>query len=565
MRRFGGILTGRVRSLGLTVLFIAGALAARPLAAQQKQRDKDVDTNKPILVVNVASVERLLSHAVTTFEAAGRPELSETLGGALARVNDLKGMNRNQSVGLMLFLNGFQPEPVVYVPVKNIDELMKTVEIGPVTTKKIADDRYEILANRQTLHVKVQGDFAFLTNEKDYLDRNFSDPSKLTGRLSASYDIAAMINLKSVAPATKDLFLNIFRANAENDLQRRDNEPEAAHRVRKAAGMRNLEVMEALLGQGEELTIGWTVANELAGKSAALEIVLLASPGTEMASYLNELKAARSHFANLLKDTAPLSGSVSWKLDKSAKKMFKEIISAVETQMTAGLAANSTEAESNPVKDLSKVLNATAEAGKVDAAFQFIGQPPAPFVFIGGMKIEDTDTLSSALENILGRLKGNPKVSDVKLNALSHKGVTVHRLETTDQRPGEDRLYGGKPGIYLGTGNSVFWIAVGGDEAVNELKRAIDKVSQPVPDTAVTYPIQFVMNFSSWMEIFDPDNKAEGFAARARNAFSKGGDALRIDVKPIDDGVRFRLQFDEAFLRLIGQEAAQRIDRRQQP
>jgi hypothetical protein len=124
-----------------------------------------VDPQAPLLIVNAASFERLLGQVATTFEAAGRPELAESLGGQLARVNDLKGLNRNQSMGVMLYLTGFSPTTVAYVPVKNIDDLMKTVELGPVSTTKVGEDRYEVKARQQTLYVKMQGTYAFVSND----------------------------------------------------------------------------------------------------------------------------------------------------------------------------------------------------------------------------------------------------------------------------------------------------------------------------------------------------------------------------------------------------------------
>src|SRR5262249_12497176 len=84
---------------------------------------------QPFLVVSVASFERILEDADYMFALAGRPELSEMIGGALANVRDLKGLNRDSSVGFMLFLEGLTPEPIGFVPTKDIDEMMKTITI----------------------------------------------------------------------------------------------------------------------------------------------------------------------------------------------------------------------------------------------------------------------------------------------------------------------------------------------------------------------------------------------------------------------------------------------------
>lgn len=537
---------------------VAVVVFAAPLRAQE-----EVETGGPLIVINIASVERLLNQAVFAFETAGKPEYSEAIGSGLARVNDLKGLKRSQATGLMVYLNGLSPELVAYVPIENAEELMKTVTLGPVTTKKIDDNRFEISAPNTTLYVKVQGAYAFISNAEESLDRDIPDPARLTGRLSASYDVAATVKLKTIDPVTKDLILSIMRANSENDMQRRDNEPEGAWRFRKAAGTRNMEVLEQVLKQGEELTIGWTVLPE--EKAAAFEVVVIAEPGSEMAAYMNEARGAKSRFGNLLKADYPLVASASWKLDKSAKKFFHEVFAAIEkdagTNLNDGIPPTP---EENPVGSLFKVLNSTIDGGSLDMAATFVGSPPGPFVLVGGMKIAQAESLGMAIEELLDRVKGHPNLREVKINAATHKGVKIHRFQPKGRENDDNPLFGARPDIHLGIGEDIFWFAIGGDQALPALRKAIDDAAKPVGDNVQAIPLQFVMNFSSWMDIFDRNNNPEGFAALARRSFAKGGDALRIDVKPIEDGIRFRVQFDEAFIRLAGEALSRRVDRRRQ-
>jgi hypothetical protein len=558
----------RLGSLRRLVLLLTTALlaAVSPLWAD----DPQADSNVPVVVINVASVERLLNQALVTFESAGRPELAETLGGALERVNNLKGFDRNESVGVMIYLNGLMPEVVGYVPVKNFDEVLKTIEIGPITTKKTGEDRFEIVSRRQTFYGKVQADYAFIANSASALDREFRDPAGMTARLSRAHDLAASFNLKSIPPPTRDLFLSLLRAKSESDLQRRDNEPVSAHRLRKAAGLRNIELIEELLLQGKELTIGWSVS--ASNKTASLEIAFVADSQSELATYFNELEGVRSRFAGLLSAKTPLTASLSWKLGRPAKKMFQEMISAVEIQWMKDLGepnvgSTATEGESpqaNPVRQLVQVLRGTTDAGHLDLAFQFIDQPSGSFVLVGGLKVADAPTLSTALTDIFTRLKENEALSDVRLNALSHQGISFHRLEFKQDRPQDERLYGGKPGLHVGVGDNVLWLALGGDDAPAELKRTIDKAAEPVAEGVTQFPLQFVMNFASWMDVFDPEKKPDGFAALARSAFAKGGDSLRIEALPIDGGLRLKITMDEAFLRLVGQQIAKQIDASQE-
>lgn len=561
-----GLVFALLVSLGLPNVSLA---QKKPGTAAKNQENPD---SGPLVVVTVASVERLLKQADVTFESAGRAELSETIGSVLERVGDLKGLDRNQPLGLLVYLQGITPQVVAFAPVDNLDNLLKTIEIGPVTTKKVGEDRIEIAGPQQTLLGKIQRGYVFLSNSDEALDHEFGNPAKFSAKLSAVYDISASINLKTLPSITRDLFIGFMRSQTEINLQRRDNEPEGAFRIRKADGMKNLEFIEMLLTQGEELTLGWTVSQT--ERNAALEIIATATPESELASNFNQLNAVKSQFTNLIKDTSkyPLIASLSWKIDRSGQKFMKELFAGIEMELGkqltkasgsigTGTATTSDSTTEAALHELLDVLRDTAQAGHFDFVAQFVGEAGGPFALVGGLKVTDGNKLSGALTDIVNRLKGNADLAEVQTNAAEHKGVRLHRIQGKQADEGEQKLYGGTPSVYFGAGGRAFWFAVGGDNALVELRKAIDIAAQPVSDTAVTVPFQFVMNFSKWMEIFGGGaSGSDGFASRAKSAFSKGGDTLRIDVKPLDNGLRMRVQLDEAFLRLLGQEIGRRVD-----
>jgi hypothetical protein len=535
---------------------VAAAVLLTASLARAQEKESTVP-EQPLVIVNVASVERLLKGADTAFESAGRPELSETIGGVLANVNDLKGLQREASMGLFVYLEGILPQAVGFVPVENVDDLIKTLEQAPVTPtiKKTGDTTYEVSGPRQTVYVKVQEKYAFVSNVETALDRTFPNPATVTARLSSAYDIAATVNLKSLDESTKEIFLTFIRAQTETEMQQRDNEPDSAYRIRRAGAESNLELAEQIVTQAEQITLGWGVSHEQ--KNAGVELVVVANPGTELAKICNELNGAKTIFANLLAEKSPLTLSAAWKLSKKGKRFFEEVVAVSEAEVKKNLGGEN--GDEGPIIDLFKVLKDTASTGEIDAAVRFVGEPPGPFALVGGVKVADGDLVGQALSQIVPRLKDNQGLT-VQADIDSYKGVSLHRIEPKEVRPQDERIYGGKPSVYFGAAGRIVWFAVGGEGAVPALKKAIDEVEKPVSDTVNAVPFQFVVNLASWMDVIDRSNNPNGFGARARTAFSKGGDSLRIDARSIDNGLRFRLQFDEAFIRLIGGEVARRID-----
>jgi hypothetical protein len=245
------VIRRRVRATAVAFCVLAmllGGLGAGRLQAQESK--KKPSKSMPFLVVCAASFDRLMDDADYMFEVAGRPEISEVIGGALAGARNLKGLNRDSSAGMLLFLDGLTPEPIGYVPVKDIEEMMKTISIGPITTNKKEDGLYEIRGPNQSLFAKVVGDYAFVGRSEAALDKDLTNPAQYTKRLSATYDFAINLNLRAIPKASRDLLLDFLRASTETQLQQRDDEPDAAFRVRKAGGMANLDSISMLLTQG---------------------------------------------------------------------------------------------------------------------------------------------------------------------------------------------------------------------------------------------------------------------------------------------------------------------------
>lgn len=521
-----------------------------PLLAQEA--DEPPPSDPPVMVLAAASFERLMSGMDIAFDSAGRPEMSDTVGGMLGRANDLKGFNRDRPVGLMIFLNGLVPDVVGFVPVTQIEDLIKTVELGPVKSVKKSDTRYELAGRNDTLFVEIVGNYAFAANNETVLERKFPDPTRLTARQTNNYDISFTINLRGIPKSSRQLFLGVLRSRADADLQRRDNEPEGAYDVRRAAGENNLRFVEELVTQGDELTFGWAVAT--ANRQGVLEIVLQGTPGSELSQSLNELAGKRSHFAGSIANGSPLTFSMSWNLDKSGRKTLVKMLEGMQKQMGLDIARtqpNIAAATKTPTEDLFRVLTQTATAGHVDSLVQVVGNPTEKFALVGGVKLADATAFSSALSQVVTQLKDNPEMATIQLNSAVHRGVALHRFEAKEISDEETSRYGGRPSVYVGSGEGVFWFSVGADNGLPALKRLMDDTAKPVPTGVTTAPLTFVANFGQLIDFMSANKEGDDGLQFVRRTFQSGGDALKVEVRPVENGARMRAEFNEAFLKLI--------------
>ncbi|MAG92899.1 MAG: hypothetical protein CMJ48_04030 [Planctomycetaceae bacterium] len=564
------------RFLALALLgMLAVAFSPRLLAQDEEETDpvEKQKTEAPLVIVNVAGVERILQDVDYTFASVDRDDVTTILNNLIENVaNNLEGIDRKKPLGLMIYLSdAFPPTPVVvaYVPVSEMSDLEKTLAkingtLAPVDGQ---ESLYKLSGvGRGESYALHQGGYLFITENEEELDRKFADPEKVAATLTGRYDVAASLNLKSVPEAAKTAFLFYLRASAEAELQQRDDEPAAQYEMRKSSGQRTLELLEQLLTQGEQITIGADFSTT--NKQIRIELAVDAKSESKFAEYLTDIGGKRSYFARMLDGKAPLTVSSSWNLDKAGREILASVLKVGEGDVGAQLASDG-DAET-PAAGVFESLKATAKNGHVDLFIQMLGEPPQKFVLVGGVRVEKDAQMAASMAKILERVrdKEGGGIAELELNVDSHNDVAIHRVRGSGTSRSDERLYGKERALYVGAGNKAIWFAVGGDEALPALKAAMDKVLEPRrpgenkdPDT----PLQVIMNMGTWIAMSAGDEGGGGrFREVASDAFAKGGQTLRVEVKPTESGARMRVTFEEGFIRLIGLSISRQMDRSNQ-
>lgn len=574
------------RSLKLTVLLtlVVSLVFARPLFAQTNANNKTETqptvTEKaiPLAVLCAAGVERWLNNVDYLFSTVQRDELSDFVGGQMSKLNDLKGLDKDKPFGMLIFLKpGLlpQPYPVSFVPVKNLSDLIGTAGSGPFKVKKIDDTYYDLVNDNTTLHAKLQGDYAWISEHADQLEYEFPNVLELTKRITDRYDAAFEFNLTAVPEGMKHIFLDFLRASTETSMQQRDGEPDTGYQLRRVNALNTLDSFEQMILQGERLTLGLAVDSK--SKRASLEADVVAKPDSEFSKSLLDVAARPSYFANVLRDDVPLTFSMSWMLPPAHQKRLAEFFDTAEqdvaSQLTNTLSGAKSEEPKTPapaeavpatssgkpkrgssgklkkpkipvppaIKDIFDSLRATASTGHVDFFVQFVtdgSKDKSQFTFIGGAKLADGSKLASGVTELLHQVEGKVKLAALDFNIDSHQEIKFHRLLGSQIGQGEERMYGEKPSLYVGLGSQAVWFAIGQADALAQLKLAIDKVQPGVSErpTALTNtPVQFTMRMNRWVELGKrawedsqvQREKAELSAAEAAGA--KGANAENSD------------------------------------
>ena len=229
-----------------------------------------------------------------------------------------------------------------------------------------------------------------------------------------------------------------------------------------------------------------------------------AKPDGKWAKALAKIDSRPSYFAPMLDEKAPLSFSLSWKMDDREQGNTTEFPRVIEPQIISQL-----EPVAPAVRSLFAALNKTAETSHADAFFQFKALPPERMALYGGLKVEDGQKISASVRSILAQLKLNPDVGEMELDVDSHKGVSFHRIGSRGGAVSatNQRIFGGNPSVYIGTGSNVVWFALGDSSSLDATKAAIDELATAratVGKQKRGAPFQFVLNMSSWLDKMDP-------------------------------------------------------------
>jgi hypothetical protein len=536
-----------------------------PSAHAQDLADS-LQMKSPLVILNVAGVERLLGDVQYMFTAIERPEIFEAVQGLLGNVGDLRGMDRTKPFGVMLYVElGFppRPEPVGYVPATDINQLIRSINIGPVTARPLTGqkDRYEIDGPGGTVQVLFRNGYAFLARTEEVLDREFPDPVTLTSALTSRYDIAVRADLESVPEGMKTIFLDYLRAETEAQLQQRDGEPDAAYQMRRLGGMNNLEFVEGLLTDGQDVTFGLDASAE--NQRIAVEFAINAKPDSAFAKQLADIGGKRSYFTAALDEQVPLAASASMMSGKREQERNAQALDTLEQAVTQRLEEESIDPAG--IADVFSSLRATNEAGHFDAFVRLAGSPPGPFVLIGGLRVQQGRTLARGLISLLNALPEKPP--GLELNVDSHNGVEFHRMVFSDIEPEVQRFIGDQPAFYAGAASDAVWFALGGTDAMPTLREAMNRVAESVAagvrtrETAA--PFRLIVHTSAWLGL-GGDGDDDTDRRIAEQAFSKGQDTVTVEMRPTESGFRTQVVLEEGFIRWLGLTIARRFDRNQE-
>lgn len=545
------------------MLMLCGGLLHREGLAAEKTSD---DVDYPLVIINAASFQRLRDNAGAMFESAERKDMTDRVDQwTVDGLKETKGIDRSRPFGMMLYLRleSFTPLGISYLPVTNLDEALETLAYGTgiITPVEGKPARHEIHYSESfTLRTLHQNGYLFLVGpdgNDSSLDRNFPDPEKMTARLTSQYDIAVSVPIKSIPVGMKTAFLAYFTTTAKADLQQRDDEPESVYRLRRANGEGWVDLIEKVINQGSEVILGAQIDNEK--KLAHIDFEIAGTRDSKLAKLFQNMAGKRTYFGNLLTNPSTFTMSVSWLLEEKQRKLFVTYFEAAQRDL--GKKADKEEMSGlvKIVEPIFKTLMTTADVGHLDAIAQLTGTEKGEFALVAGVKLATSRELPTQIADTLQFLQdnsdGNELAMNLELGFDSIDSLPVHRLPINPPDKGGQRLFGESANLYVYATPQAIWCAFGGDAALEKLKDTIRTVALPqdVTQNRNRVPFQFVTHAKNWLSVADDENQnAVAFNEKAQASFESDNDAMTIEIRPTETGIRIRTVFESGFIALMG-------------
>lgn len=532
MKCFDGLrLTGTVALLA--TLMVATA------AAQQ-----------PTMVLTIRGIDAILDDAEFIGAEIGHDGVKGTADQFLTSfAGGLAGVDRSKPFGVFwnATASGSPDMPVAFVPVSDVEGLKKL--LGMLTADfKDNKGQWSMTLNDNKLFAKVSGGYCFISNVPTALTK-LPDPSKI---VNSKYDFALDLSVASIPDEFKETFLTAMESGLQ---QAAEQAPEASTEAEKALRelLQNSLVTSTkdLVNDSDRLTLGIDIDKK--SRLFALDFGLTGKSNTNLAKSMTAFGKLQPVFAGIGADSSPLRVVFSYPttgIVDQVDSIMKSAREAAESQIETD-DHFATDAERKTAKGLAgrliDIFQATVKTGSMHSGLVIEPADEGKLRIISGSRVARGDDLGKVIDEAIKLSKDDDVKDKIKLDAAKHAGARIHAITIdADEEDDFSKLLGADPGHIAIRSDSV-WIALGTDN-LTALKKALDAK----PLTKPSSPISLQVKPGALVAIMEKND--EKLVERAKELAGKPGDKLTLEVAPVPNGAKLRLEIGVDVLQLAEQQ-----------
>ncbi len=502
-----------------------------------------VQAQQPTVVFSIRGIDPLLDDADFLGKEVGHTGVktaAEQLVGNFTGGKGLAGIDRKKPLGLYWNATADGPPemPIGFVPVSNEGDLKGLIkELAP--DFEDSKGAWSATVGDAKLFGKLSGGYLFISPAP--LSK-LPDAAKIA---NAKYDVALDVSVAGIPDQFKELFVAQTEAGAR-EAQERSPEPKTeAERIGREWGLNGtLAVFRSLANDTDKLTLGLNVDQKT--RLGAIDVTVTGKVNSQMAKVLAAYAKIQPAFAGIGSDTAPFRLTLSHPSPGTPEQM-DEYITLIKSSIDEAIDKDDripNDAERATAKAfvvrMVDIMKSTVKSGALHAGFVLESGGGDKLRVIGGAKVANGDEAAKLLDDMIKLAKSNPEQAKVKLDAAKHGGARIHAV-TIDQEDAQ-KNFGTEPGHVAFRSDSL-WLSLGGDN-LTALKKALD--TKPSPRVTVS-PISIQIKPAALVILMHDDDEA--VIERAKKVAGKPGDKVNLDIAPVANGVKLRI---EAGVDLLG-------------
>ncbi len=531
--------------LAATLLAASSGLVSQATRAQEVQ--------KPIAIVSISPLERLLPDITYLLKSANVPEVSGFFG--LFANQYTQGIDKTKPLGVIVNLDNQMPSGLICLPISDRDQFFGALGTMGVEPDDLGDGLFEIDVNGQLIYAKDANGWLYVAQTEAILATVPADPAALLGDLPKKYNFAVRVNVQALPDDMRDMATEQIRIGFERTLAEQGEQTEEEQELAREMGEAQIAQIEQLMAETEQVIFGWAIDSK--EQKTYMDGAAQFLAGSKLAEQCDALKSLASDYtAFKLPGASAYFRATSRIDDENDKKVMKQNLAnsmkQLEKQIEDGnVGDDSKELTLGLLSKVKELMEKTIDEGTFDGAGS-VSVADNSLKFLVGGRIADGRMLEQELKKLVAGLPSGPTTPRAEFDYETYEGVTLHRLSVPVKiaDPGARKVFGDELKFVIGTADKALMISLApnGDAAI---KSAIKSMTSATGKTA--NPIEGVVELTQilkFAQAVSPNSILDIAATSIEKAAGK--DKIQVLGSIIPRGQIFRLTIEEGVLRATG-------------
>ncbi len=519
--------------------------------------------SKPVAVVSLASFNTLTDRYRYLGKLSHNPAFglqNKFLINLLVSTWGVQGLDKDRPWGVVLGIDeaklvkgGQAPGDCLlgygFVPFDDFPLFRECAVGAGLPLKDLGGGVFQIKEGETSLlYIKHAGKWVYLARTREELAHVAPDPDKLLGDLPSQYDLAIRFEAANLPESLRRKAIEAFQGT----ITETSGGIDAGTRKDDTFGKM---VNDLLIGMATRLvteTDSVTIAGALnKGGKTFYDVKLVARPGTVLHEKLTKWELQSNGFAGFLQPDATLSAGASFRFIPPERSELNAAMTAIKSAILEVPKKENLDPQESALREetadtLLGIFQQCWTSGRIEGGVSIYYRHGSLQLMCGGF-VPGGDKLEKLLrDSYHSAAKADPKVQ-LHLNVDKVGDIRLHTMTVPNLKdvPKYEQ-------VVIGTSPDALYCAVGEGslaalkEALNRSKRASAEKSPP----KVTLDLRWVLT--------ERDNSDAGGSHQAESTdlakmLQSAGDRCHVflTIRPISNGMAFRLEIEEGFLRAL--------------